>query len=341
MQRFIPSLAAAGLMVLSGSVMAQTKLVVSSWVPTNHHVTRIMATWCTDVASATANRVTCDVLPKSVAPPPKSADAVRDGLADVSFVIDGYLPNPPVLSAISGVPFPPAETTGESASVALQRMHNKYFSKFPEMRGLKVIAVWSGSPNNFSTVGKPINGLKDLEGMKIQAGSRDAVELVKLLGAVPVAKPVSETYEMLSTGIVDGVLAPLEGVKSFRLDKFVKVSRRTPIAMASLSMIMNQKVWDALSPQDQAAIDKLSGERLARAFGKGFDSVDAESIALLKAAGVEPTPLPEATVQAMKARVQPLEAAWINAAKGRGLDNAADVLTEYRNEIIKVAREAK
>lgn len=341
MQRFIPVVAAAGLMVLSSSAMAQTKLVVSSWVPPNHHVTRTMAAWCDDVAAATSKRVTCDVLPKPVAPPPKSADAVRDGLADVSFVIDGYLPNPPVLSGISGVPFPPAETTGESASVALQRIHNKYFAKYNELRGLKVIAVWSGSPNNFSTVGKPINEIKDLEGMKIQAGSRDAVELVKLLGAVPVAKPVSDSYEMLSTGIVDGVLAPLEGVKSFRLDKFVKVSRRTPIILASLSMIVSQKAWDALSPLDQAAIEKLGGERLSRTFGKGFDAVDTESIALLKAAGVEPTPLPEATVNAMRTRAQPLEAAWVDAAKKRGLSNAADVLAEYRNEIIKVAREAK
>lgn len=341
MRKLITLMAGAGLLALGGQALAQTKLVVSSWVPPNHHVTRNIAAWCADVSAATANRVTCDMLAKPVAPPPKSADAVRDGLADVTFVIDGYLPSPPVLSGISGVPFPPAETTGESASVALQRIHNKYFAKYSELRGLKVLAVWSGSPNNFSTAGKPINSLKDLEGMKIQAGSRDAVELVKLLGAVPVAKPVSESYEMMSTGIVDGLLTPLEGVKSFRLEKFVKVSRRTPVILASLSMIMNQKVWDAISPQDQAAIEKVSGERLSRAFGKGFDAVDAESIALLKTAGVEVTPLPAAVIQAMKAKAQPMETAWIEAAKKRGLTNAAEVLAEYRNEIVKVARESK
>lgn len=341
MKKFTITLIAASLLTIFGQASAQTKLTVSSWVPPNHHVSRNISAWCSDVASATANRVTCNLLSKPVAPPPKSADAVRDGLADLTFVIDGYLPTPPVLSAISGVPFPPAETTGESASVALQRIHNKYFAKFNELRGLKILAVWSGSPNNFSTAGKPINSLKDLEGMKIQAGSRDAVELVKSLGAVPISKPVSESYEMLSSGIVDGVLAPLEGVKSFRLDKFVKVSKRTPIALASLSMIMSQKVWDSISAQDQAAIDKLSGERLARALGKGFDAVDGEAIALLKAVGVEPTPLPETVVQAMKAKAQPLEATWIESAKARGLSNAAEVLTEYRNEIVKASREAK
>lgn len=341
MRKLISLVAGAGLLALGGQALAQTKLVVSSWVPPNHHVTRNIATWCADVSGATDNRVTCNMLPKPVAPPPRSADAVRNGLADVTFVIDGYLPSPPVLSGISGVPFPPAETTGESASVALQRIHNKYFAKFSELSGLKVLAVWSGSPNNFSTTGKAINSLKDLEGMKLQAGSRDAVELVKLLGAVPVAKPVSESYEMMSTGIVDGVLTPLEGVKSFRLEKIVKVSHRTPIILASLSMIMNQKVWDSISPQDQAAIEKVSGERLSRAFGKGFDEVDAESIALLKSAGVEPAPLAPAVIQDMKAKAQPLEAAWIDAAKKRGLSNAAEVLVEYHNEIVKIARETK
>lgn len=331
---------AACLLGCAGAAQAQN-LVVSSWTPPNHHVTRTIGAWCQEVASVTANRVKCEVLPKPVAPPPKALDAVRDGLADVSFVIDGYIPNPPVLSAISGVPFPPEETTGESASVALQRIHQKYLSKFNEHKGVKVLAVWSGSPNNFSTLNKPLNSLKDLEGLKIQVGSRDAVELVKLLGAVPVAKPVSESYEMLSSGIVDGIMAPLEGVKSWRLDKFIKHVRRTPVILASLTYFVGQGVWDKISPADREAIEKISGERLSRALGKGFDVVDAEAIAALKAQGVEPTPMPVPLLDAMRAKSKGMETAWVEAAKAKGLSNADQVLLEYRAEMVKVARESK
>ena len=326
---------------LAGPAHAQTTLVVSSWTPASHHLTKTLSSWCTDVASATSSRVKCDILPKPVAPPPKSEDAVRDGLADISFVIDGYMPNPPVLSAISGVPFPPEETSGESASVALQRIYAKYLARFNEHKGVKVLAVFSGSPNNFSTTGKPINSLGDLEGLKIQVGSRDAVELVKLLGAVPVAKPVSESYEMLSSGIVDGVLAPLEGVKSWRLDKFIKSTRRTPVGLASLTVFVSQSAWDKIAPADREAIEKLSGEHLSRAIGKGFDAADAEAVALLKASGVEPAPMNAALLQAMRAKSKSMELNWIAAAKSKGLANAEQVLAEYRAEIVKVAREAK
>ena len=325
----------------AGIAKADTTLLVSSWVSPNHHVNKTIGDWCNEVAQGTAGRVKCNILPKPVASPPKSADAVRDGLADVSFVIDGYLPTPPVLSAISGLPFPPAETNGEAASVALQRIYNKYFAKFNEQKGLKVLAVWSGSPNNLSTSGKAITSLKSIDGLKIQAGSRDAVELLKLLGAVPVAKPVSETYEMLSSGIVDGVLAPLEGVKSWRLDKYIKFVNRTPVNLASLTIFMSQGTWEKISSEDRATIEKLSGEKLARAFGKAFDGVDMEAIAILKSNGVVPAPLPDALVQEMRAKTRALESAWIEAAKTKGLTNAEQVLAEYRAEIVKTAREQK
>lgn len=329
------------LYAFTGLASADTTLLVSSWVSPNHHVNKTIGDWCTEISQGTAGRVKCNLLPKPVASPPKSADAVRDGLADVSFVIDGYLPTPPVLSAISGLPFPPAETNGEAASVALQRIYNKYFAKFNELKGLKVLAVWSGSPNNLSTSGKTISSLKNIEGLKIQAGSRDAVELLKLLGAVPVAKPVSETYEMLSSGIVDGVLAPLEGVKSWRLDKYIKSVNRTPVNLASLTIFMSQSTWEKISPEDRATIEKLSGEKLARTFGKAFDAVDAEATAILKSNSVVPAPFPDALVLEMRAKTRSLESAWIDAAKAKGLGNAEQVLAEYRAEIVKTAHEQK
>jgi TRAP-type C4-dicarboxylate transport system substrate-binding protein len=316
-------------------------MLISSWVPPNHHINKNIGEWCKEVTQATSGRVKCDFLPKPAASPPKSADAVRDGLADISFVVDGYLPTPPVLSGISGLPFPPAETNGEAASIALQRIHNKYFAKFNEHKDLKVLAVWSGTPANFATSGKAINTVKDLEGLKIQAGSRAGVDLLKLLGAVPVAKPVSETYEMLSSGIVDGVLGPLEGVKSWRVDKYIKSVRRTPVIGASLTLFMNENSWGKIATEDRATIDKLSGERLARALGRSFDAADAEAIEVLKSNGVVPAPMPAALVQEMAAKTHSLETAWIDAAKAKGLPNAEQVLAEYRGEIIKVAREQK
>lgn len=332
-------LIASILATLSHTALAQTTILVSNWVPTNHHAYRVLSDWCGEIGKVTASRVKCVILPKAVSSPGKSADAVRDGLADVSTVLDGYVPVPPVLSAITGVPFPPLETTGEAASVAYQRIYDKYLAKFNEHKGLKVLAVWCGSPSNIYTSGKAINEPKDIQGLKIQANNPDAVAFLRAIGAVPVAKPISESYEMLSSGITDGLLSPIESVKSFRLDKFVKNVRSTPMLLASISLFINETTWQKLSAEDRTAIEKLSGERFARIAGKEFDKADAASIAILKAAGIERTPLPAALLQDWKARAKPLEAAWIAAAKAKGLSNPEQVLNEFRAEIVKVAHE--
>lgn len=332
------ALAALFLTTLSQSALGQTTILVSNWVPPSHHAFILIKDWCGEISKVTANRVKCEVLPKAVSSPSKSADAVRDGLADVSSVLDGYVPSPPILNAITGIPFPPVETTGEAASVAFQRIYDKYFAKFNEHKGLKILAVWTGSPSNLYTSGKAIASPKDIQGLKIQANNGDAVAFLRGIGAVPVAKPISESYEMLSSGITDGLLSPIESVKSFRLDKFVKSVHSTPILFASISLFINEGTWKKFTPEDRAAIEKLSGERLARIAGREFDKADAAAVAVLKSAGVERTPLPDSVIQDWKAKGKAQETAWIAAAKAKGLSNPEQVLAEFRTEIINEAR---
>ena len=325
--------------VVAQVASAQTNVLLSNWVPTSHHAFRLLSDWCGDFSKVTNNRVKCEVLPKSVSSPGKSADAVRDGLADISTVIDGYVAAPPVLSMITGIPFPPIETTGEAASVAYQRIYDKYFAKFNEFKGLKVLAVWCGSPSKIYTSKTAINSSTALQGLKIQANNPDAVAFLRAIGAVPVAKPISESYEMLSSGITDGLLSPIESVKSFRLNQYVKNVQDTPLILASISLFINKGTWEKISAEDRMAIEKLSGERFSRMSGREFDRADAAAISLLKSNGVVPTPLPDAVIQEWKAKAKPLEAAWIAAAKAKGLPNPELVLNEFRAEIIKIARE--
>jgi hypothetical protein len=51
--------------------------------------------------------------------------------------------------------------------------------------------------------------------------------------------------------------------------------------------VMNPATWAKISPADQAAIDKLSGEFAARHFGKYWDTEDDKSLAAQKALGVQ------------------------------------------------------
>src|SRR5689334_7930224 len=85
------SAAAAGL-AAALPAGAQTVLTVSSWVPPTHALSVAQKEWCDLVEKNASGKVRCNVLPRAVANPPGTYDAVKNGLADVSFTVHGYTP---------------------------------------------------------------------------------------------------------------------------------------------------------------------------------------------------------------------------------------------------------
>ncbi len=69
---------------------------------------------------------------------------------------------------------------------------------------------------------RAINSIADLKGMKIRTGGGVAEELGNLLGASAFVKPAPESYELLNSGVADGVFFPLESIISFKLDTVLK-----------------------------------------------------------------------------------------------------------------------
>jgi hypothetical protein len=118
--------------------------------------------------------------------------------------------------------------TAEINSVAYSRIHWKYFQKVGEYNGVKLLAVWTHGPGHMFNTKRPINSLADLKGMKIRTGGGIAEKFGNLLGASAFVKPAPESYELLSSGVADGVFFPLESVVSFKLDKVLKYATVFP-----------------------------------------------------------------------------------------------------------------
>lgn len=107
---------------------APTVLQISSWVPPAHFIYReLMAPWAAGVEKTTQGRVKVDTLPKGVASPAGHFDAIRDGLADVTFNIHGYVPGRFTLTKLVELPF--IGDNAEALSVAYWRMHEKHLAR--------------------------------------------------------------------------------------------------------------------------------------------------------------------------------------------------------------------
>ena len=332
----LKSLLATGLLGLAACASAEVVLTASSWLPPSHLASKAQAAWCDEVAQATQSRVRCNILPKGVAPPPGTFDAVRDGLADLSYSVHGYTPGRYLLTKLAEMPF-----LGDDAiatSVAYERIYRKYLAKLDEHRGLKVINVFTHGPGVIFNNKRPIKTLADLDGIKFRVGGGVVNDVGKALGVNMTLKPAPQSYELMSSGVVDGVWFPHESVESFKLDKLVKYATTVPGGLynTSFAFVMNPATWAKIPNADQAIIDKLSGESAARLWGKYWDAADVHSKAMQQASGIVTTAADAKFVADFKAKTAPIEAEWIKEAEAKGLKNAAAVLKEFRAEIAKL-----
>ncbi|HRD85369.1 MAG TPA: TRAP transporter substrate-binding protein [Rubrivivax sp.] len=332
----IKSLVATALLASAGAASAQITLTLSSWVPPAHLLTRAQSDWCNEVSKAVAGRIKCNLLPKAVTPAPGTFDAVKDGLADLSYSVHGYTPGRFTMGKVAEMPF-----LGDSAvatSVAYQRIYEKHLARLDEHKGMKVITVFTHGPGVIFNTKKAVTTLADLQGLKFRVGGGVVNEVGKALGVNMTLKPAPESYELLSSGVVDGTWFPDESIVSFKLDKLIKHRTAVPGGLynTSFALVMNQATWDKIPKADQDIIQKMSGEWAARFFGKYWDEMDDKSVEAQKAAGVQSVTADAKFVAEFKARTAAIEDAWVKEAEAKGLKNAAAVLKEFRDEIAKV-----
>jgi TRAP-type C4-dicarboxylate transport system substrate-binding protein len=327
----------AGVVAVAQPALAQTTtLTMSSWVSPQHHLTaNVLQGWATEVEKATNGRVKFTMLPKHPSAPPGTFDAVRDGLVDLSFVTASYTPARHILPLMPELP-----GSGETAlinSVAYSRIYWKHFHKVGEYKGVKQLGVFTHGPGQMFTK-KPVASIADVQGLKIRTGGGVAEAVAKALGASAFVKPAPESYELLSSGVADGVFFPMESIISFKLDTVLEQATLFPGGMYSsaFGFFMNEDKWNKLPKQDQEAIEKLSGEHIARLAGNSWDEADKKGMDALKKSGVKIVEANPAFVAEVKKRSAPIIEDWITKANAKGLD-AVKILAEFREELKKVA----
>ena len=315
--------------------LAQTTLTFSSWVGPTHHLSVWQRNWAADVEKASGGRLKFQELPKAPAAPPGTFDAVKDGLVDLSYVTASYTPARHILPLMAELPG--AGATAEINSVAYSRIYWKHFHKVGEYNGVKMLAVWTHGPGQMFTK-KPIKSLADFQNLKIRTGGGISEAVITALGGSPFFKPAPESYELLNTGVADGVFFPFEAIAGFKLDKVIGQATVFPggLYSSSFGFFMNQEKWNKLAKQDQDLIDKFSGEYTARSNGKSWDAADKVGLDALKAANASIVQADATMAAEAKKRSGPITEDWIKKASAK-VPNAKAILDEFHEELKKVA----
>ena len=327
--------ATAAVALYAGMAQSQTVLTASTWVPPTHALSVAQKEWCDLLEKNTSGKMKCNILPRAVSAPPGTYDAVKNGLADISFTVHGYTPGRFVAPQMAEFPF--LGNTSEPISVAFDKIASKYPEFAAEHPGVKVLAYFTHGPGIVFNVKKPITKVEDLSGLKFRVGGGMVNEISKVLGMNVTLKPATDSYELLAGGVMDGTLFPAESTESFKIDKIIKHATVFPGGLYNTSFvaIMSQGRYDKLTPEEKKAVDAISGESYARIFGRNWDKVDRRGMALMQANAVQIVKADAKFVAEVKSKTSGLEAKWIGEAKAKGLKDPAKVLAEFRAEIAK------
>ena len=315
---------------------AQVVLTASSWLPPTHALSETQKDWCAQLEQRSSGKAKCNILPRAVSAPPGTFDAVRNGLADLSFTVHGYTPGRFVTTQMAEFPF--LGDTAEPVSVAFQRAYVKSPAMADEHKGVKVLTVFTHGPGIVFNTKRAVTKLEDLQGMKWRVGGGMVNELTKALGMNVTLKPATESYELLSTGVMDGTLFPAESVESFKIDKVIRHATTFPGGLYNTSFVfmMNQAKYEALPADVKKVVDELSGESAARLFGIAWDRVDRRGLAFMQANGVQMTRADAGLVKSVNDRVAPLVDNWAKAAEAKGMKDPRKALAEFRAEIARL-----
>jgi TRAP-type C4-dicarboxylate transport system substrate-binding protein len=316
----------------------QVALRFNRWVPPTHHFhVRIMMGWAERVEKATNGRVKIDFTPSSLGAPPRQFDLALTGVADITAGNQTYTPERFVLSRVAELPF--LSDQAEALSVAHWRVQEKFLSKVDEYKGTKLLAVFNNGPYQIFTTNKPILQVADLKNLKMRASAGTQSDIGTALGVVPIGAPVTEAYDMLSRGIIDGTFLPPDSIYSFKMNKFLGYQTKVPLGLnnSAFFVVMNQAKWDALPKADQDAIMSVSGESFAREAGRIWDDQDSIANKEFASSGMKISTMSPEMAAELKSRLAFIDGGWVKEANARGIDGQA-ALDMLRREVADYKR---
>jgi tripartite ATP-independent transporter DctP family solute receptor len=140
---------------------------------------------------------------------------------------------------------------------------------------------------------KPIKSVADMKGLKVRVQQSDLwVSLIKAAGASPTPMPFAEVYTGLKTGLLDAAENNIPSYDEAKHFESAPVFSETMHVMSPEVLVFSKKVWDTLTPQEQAAIRKAAKESVPY-YVKLWDAKEKEAKAAVLKGGAKIIPASE------------------------------------------------
>jgi TRAP-type transport system periplasmic protein len=308
------------------------ELKFATFAPPTHYVsTSVYIPWAKQIEEKTNGRVKIVFYWSETLGKAKDLyDMVLRGIADIASNAPGHTPGRfPLSEVLEILPNVPSAVVG--SRVAWQLYQEVLKQEYPDVKMLLAVMV---DPMDVH-LRKNIKSMSDLKGLRLRASGPKQMGWVRALGASPVALGPGEVYDALQKGVIDGVVNGFSATRDFKYAEVTRSHLVLNLGSPAVMMPMNLKVWNSLRPEDQKAIEEVSGLKFSVAEGQAFDTQSQLAVEEVKKLGhniIVPTP---AERQMIVERAEPMIAGWIEDMNKKGLpgkkvyDRAIELVEQY------------
>jgi len=188
-------------------------------------------------------------------------DATQSGIADIAHGCPHFYPGRFPMTDMMIMPFMPYKSSVHASEVFMDVWENSNLLQTdPGWQGLKVLTLRAMCDVPIITATKKLSSAADLRGMRFRATIAPLQNWLAEFGAVGEGCPIGELFQNLQNGTFDGALTDWHGIYAFRFhDNCAKYFADEKVQFAMYFLIMNEDSYNRLSPENQAAIDRVSG----------------------------------------------------------------------------------
>lgn len=154
-----------------------------------------------------------------------------------------------------------------------------------EKTGARLLMWQPYGTNVFFSKGRPVARPSDITAKRIRASGQIDLEFGRVCGGAPELIAAGKQYEAMKSGQVDMAMTAAENVSARNFWEISDTVTRTNHSTVMLLLLINERVWQSLSPAHRDAISKASSNAESELWD-GLLLGDEEAYAFARAKGM-------------------------------------------------------
>lgn len=303
----------------SGAAAQELKYKLHHWSnPRAIESEAIMYPWVEAIKKASNGRFVIDIYP-GMQLGGKAADLIPqviDGVVELVYTLPGY--HAGRFSILEGLELPFVGQGGQPLTAAAWEFVAKH--GMSEFKDFKLISLSGIDPGLVQTAKTPVRKLEDMNGLKIRAASRYIGLAVSAFGGTPVQMPLTNVYEAMARGQVQGMMMPWVITIPFKLQDVTQYYTEIPVYTSMLLIVMNNNAYAKLPADMKKVIDDNIGVQFGISYAKVWDDRAAGARDIAIKAGKEMIALDEKEQARWRQAGKAAHVEWIKEMNGKGLN---------------------